>query len=224
VFNVDQILGKGLAYGAVFLTGNIFTSTFSLGALSGATDVSGLSTHNKIEHDASLTRKDAAIGNNHDLDRGLYNQLKKVAKGKSVTSDVLSLHRLNRYNDSKANNPSFTFGPQQWFLAYAESAAALLGFGGDSRAISLQSLDCFFLRERLPGWFKKSSTPVDIASLNAVLFEIYNKNPVHVQGLPPPKTIEEVNCFFVRAAHQIPLGDQLLHYLSSQTGIPIPNC
>jgi len=223
VYNLAPAVAKTLTHAAIFLTGDILSQTFSLGALAGSTTVSGLSTHNKIEHDASLTRQDTAFGDSHDLDPGLYSELKQLANGGDITIDVLSLHRLNRYNHSATNNPSFTFGPIQWFTAYGEVALALMSFGGDAQSVSQDVMDSFFLRQQIPDGYQKPSTPVTSTGMNKIIFSAYNKNPTPIQGLPAPKTMDEMACFIVRSSGLASFGPKLLQYLSDKTGIPIPS-
>jgi hypothetical protein len=70
--------------------------------------------HNAYEIDASLTRVDKAIGNNQVLNGTLYQQIWDVAdsiNGGVVNEAVMMQVRSTRYEQSKQDDPSFTFAP-----------------------------------------------------------------------------------------------------------------
>lgn len=233
VYNIEPSLSSILAWGGVFLVGNTLTQSFSLGDFSGWQEMAegvGVSRHNRIEHDASLTRLDAYFGDNHSFDPELYQQLKDVAdklNGSDFNTEVMSVHRYNRYQDSKANNPSFTFGTWQQALAYTEAAVALLGLGGQNGTAAAATFDSFFIHEKIPGNYTKSPVPVDGTRIGQVAREIFNKNPVPIQGIDFLKEAQDFECFYVKTIHTMlpDIASSLISFVTKNTGISLSaNC
>ncbi|KAI8928381.1 Chloroperoxidase [Entophlyctis helioformis] len=140
-FHLDHAVGNKLLDAAFRLgLGDAESQTISL---------EDLRKHNAIEHDASLVRKDDYLGDNSTADQGLVNQLvSSSTDGKVVTLWQLGKFRAARYNDSKANNPTFKFDRFQHFVAYSESA------------ILVGVIKAFMGEERLPieeGWVKPAA-------------------------------------------------------------------
>ncbi|RUP44393.1 Chloroperoxidase [Jimgerdemannia flammicorona] len=232
VYNVDPSLGSGLALAAVFLTGNTSTQSFSLGEYSGKEAVSGgigLSHHNRIEHDASLSRADAFTGDNHSFNATMYCNLKRIAaklNGGAFNTDVLSLHRFNQYQASKVN-PDFTFGPIQWFLGYGEAALSLNVFGKNNTATAA-AFDSFFAKERIPDDFIKNSIALTPKILFLSALEVYNKNPVPIQGIDTlPQKLDGSECFILKLIQGTfpDAAQDLINYIANNTGRDLPaNC
>jgi len=215
VYNVDEGFGGSLANTAILLTGNILRGTFSLG---------GLKAHNKIEHDASLSRSDIGAGEYIKLDPQVYGDLKKLADGGPITAEVLSKHRYARFQLA-ARRSNYTFGPPQWFLGYGESALALAGFGGPSHQIAPEVLDSFFVQEKIPDGWTKNPEALSLKSLTPILLDVYKLNPVPIQGLPAPQVIADVNCYLVKGLRNLPrYGEKLLGFFFTQLGLPVPAC
>lgn len=231
VYNIDPSLGNEFVWAAVFLVGQPLTQSFSLGDLSGLKELeegAGLSRHNRIEHDASLTRLDAYYGDNHDFNAGLYAELKGIASklnGGNFNTEVMSLHRLNRYWDSQINNPTFKFGPLQWLFAYGESALALNALGGHQGKASAANFDSFFAREKIPARFIKNPIALTSANLLPTILEIYNKNPVPIQGVGNiPQDMDSVKCFLINALHAAfpKTADDFLKFIKTKPNISLP--
>ncbi|RUP45775.1 Chloroperoxidase [Jimgerdemannia flammicorona] len=232
VYNVDPSFGSVLVWTAVFLNGNPLTQSFSLGEYSGAQVMSkgvGLSHHNRIEHDVSLSRADAFNGDNHSFNITLYEELKSVAatlNGGAFNTDVLSLHRFNRYQASKVN-PDFTFGPFQWFLGYGEAALSLNVFGKNNTAAAA-AFDSFFVNEQIPDNYIKNPIVQTTKAMLPVVLEIYNKHPVPIQGIGKfPQTLNEFECFVVKTIKEVfpDMAEDLINYVVNNTGLPLPtNC
>jgi len=119
-------------------------------------------THNKIEHDASLTRLDLYLGDNIHLNQGLLNQM-VPNRTSFLRKEDIAAARTKRIQDSTAKNPTFTWKvTQQQPVSAAESAFLHTIFGngtGTGAFIPARFLYDFLLNERLPsGWTKRSST------------------------------------------------------------------
>ena len=85
----------------------------------------------KFEGDASLTRADFFFGDDHSYNNTYFTQLTAlaynggpktgVATSYSYNQSVLAQHQYNRYQNSKATNPNFFFGPKAILLYGAAS-------------------------------------------------------------------------------------------------------
>jgi len=114
-------------------------------------------THNVIEHDASLTRQDLALGDNVGVDPQLVKQL--VSGFSVMRKGDLADKRTLRIRDSKRRNSNFTWKLlTQQPVAAGESAFLHLIFGRGNGTVPTSVLGDFLLNERLPqGWSKRPS-------------------------------------------------------------------
>ncbi|KZW03092.1 Cloroperoxidase [Exidia glandulosa HHB12029] len=155
-----------LTYGSFLVDGNPLTNLMSIGSTSSLTGaappkpalVSGLSTHGTFEGDASMTRSDAFLGDNHSFNETLFDQLVQISKevgGGKYNITAATEMRFQRFQDSVARNPTFNFANPRFATAFAETAFPL-AFFIDGRDKSL-ALDLDVMR----GFFKDSSMPPD---------------------------------------------------------------
>ncbi|KAJ7835590.1 Cloroperoxidase [Mycena leptocephala] len=138
------------------------------GLLSGDEHVSltldALKLHGLLEHDASVSRGDAAFGDNLHFNETLFTVLADANPGVdyyNVTSAGQVMHA--RLADSLARNPNVTSTAKELILRAGESAI-YLGVMGDplTGVAKKEFVQIFFREERLPvaeGW-KKSATPI----------------------------------------------------------------
>ncbi|KAH7094493.1 Peroxidase, family 2-domain-containing protein [Paraphoma chrysanthemicola] len=168
-------LSEGLNIGPDF--------TASLGGLalraapnpaSGAFDLNELIA---VEHDASISRQDAAFGSAATFDERTWAQYLSVFKGRS-TADVQTAAKAKfaRYNDSLSHNPDFVYGAREAVLAYGEQAVYLQTMGSDtiSPRAKLSFVRTLFEQERLPygqGW-RPSTVPITLASVGAMVVQL----------------------------------------------------
>ncbi|KAI9354136.1 hypothetical protein DFJ73DRAFT_828049 [Zopfochytrium polystomum] len=139
-------------------------------------DLVQLGIHGGLEHDVSMTRSDIALGDSYHLNRTLYDQLKTFASDPRYISqsDVVSF-RAVREADSRARNPSLTFGLREQFLASVEASIVLMLLADPDDAdkrVRLDWADVLFLEERLPfdlGW---SIRPLGIAEARSRALQI----------------------------------------------------
>ena len=117
----------------------------------GRLDLNFLRRHNPAtEHDASLVHDDAAFGPSWITNQTLVTRLLGYSiDGKSLTIDNIARYRIDRENESAANNPSFTFTSSDTQNALLESAA-LIGTIGNGTAVSVDVARVFLSEERLP--------------------------------------------------------------------------
>ncbi|KAJ3211960.1 hypothetical protein HDU67_004153 [Dinochytrium kinnereticum] len=120
-----------------------------------------------IEHDASLSRSDFFFGDQTSFNLTLYNQFKSFSTDKRyITKSQLAEFRAVREADSKARNPTFTFGLREQFVAYGEAALLVISLSDNTGNIRIDWMDKLFIEERFPvelGW-----TPRPISTLRVL--------------------------------------------------------
>ncbi|CAK4665174.1 hypothetical protein LEN26_001166 [Aphanomyces euteiches] len=128
--------------------------------------LSQLSAHNAIEHDASLTRQDAALGDSVKLDPELLSALVALSSdGQYLTKAHLGHYRSIREQHSKTHNSSYTFDSKQQAFAYLEAALLLLILRDSTGNIRIDWLKMVFEQEKLPielGWELRSITTEEV--------------------------------------------------------------
>ncbi|KAJ3172352.1 hypothetical protein HK101_011156 [Irineochytrium annulatum] len=130
-----------------------------------------LDVHGGIEHDASLTRSDTALGDNTAFNETLFEQLLSYSSdGVYITLDELAKFRAAREKHSKAMNPSFSFGPKPQFTAYGEAALLYFSMKDETDKIRVDWIKVLFREERFPvelGWKPKPMSFFTIVGLIA---------------------------------------------------------
>jgi hypothetical protein len=150
--------------------------------LGGSFDLSDLNQHNfPIEHDASMSRQDAALGNNQPFFDPNWQQYIGFFDRK-MTTDVptASKAKFARYNDSLTRNPEFEYGLREAILSYGENALYIQAMSdpvsGKARIDYVRSL---FEQEKLPyalGW-RPSKSPITLASLGVMVGNLFATSP-----------------------------------------------
>ncbi|KAI4241545.1 MAG: hypothetical protein L6R40_004525 [Gallowayella cf. fulva] len=134
-----------------------------------------LASHNVIEHDVSLTRLDAAQGDNNTPQPELIdNLLTSSSNGKTITLDDFVKLRRQRYEKQKADNPDLDFHGMRVQIACAEVAMILKVFG-DGEEVSIDYVKAFFRDGRLPrdeGWSKRKWWTLGLVELNTLSSKI----------------------------------------------------
>lgn len=180
-------LAEGMNIGADFTVAiggaGLLSSPNPLG---GAFDLDDLSQHNfPIEHDASMSRQDAALGNDQPFYNPSWQQYISFFNGKTVTEiPTASKAKFARYNDSLTKNPQFQYGLREAVLSYGENALYLQSMSdpvsGKAQVSYVKSL---FEKEKLPyalGW-RPSTAPITLASLGVMVTELYGVSPEPAQ-------------------------------------------
>jgi hypothetical protein len=208
MFNVADNLANLLATVAVPLDGDILTLRLSIGGY--APEVStlggilgrptGLNTHNTFEGDTSLTRNDYFLGggDNYSFNGTLFGQMVDTCNrvsGGLFDLNCMAAYRKQRYEDSKANNPNFYYGPLALLLYGAASflyelmpaangqpdlATMQAFFGASQRA---DGSWYFNNQERIPsgGWTPRT-TPYDNNGVTQQILAMYLAQPVLFGG------------------------------------------
>ncbi|CAG8494176.1 7429_t:CDS:2 [Ambispora gerdemannii] len=163
-FNVSKGLAYVLAKGSILLLGE-----------NGKLSLDQLNTHNVIEHDASLSRKDASLGDNSKVDQKLVDQIVSLHVNEKINEESLAKARNIRESQSLKENKDFTFGLTQRMLSFGESAIFLLTFGSDKKEISVDDLRCILGEEKLPKNWKPSEKRITLWSVIRLAGEIRKK-------------------------------------------------
>ncbi|KAH9831905.1 aromatic peroxygenase-like, partial [Teratosphaeria destructans] len=144
----------------------------------------GLDGHNKFEGDTSLTRNDyfLANGDNYDFNQSLYNEMSKYANG-AFNRQNLALYRYQRYNESRAENGNFYFGPKSVLLFGAASFLyELFPSLGELGTPDQTTMDYFFQKEQIPpNWYSRVD-PYTIPDVAAEILAQYELHPVAFGG------------------------------------------
>jgi hypothetical protein len=147
-----------------------------------AFDLNDLDQHNfPIEHDASLSRKDAYFGNDYSFNAGIWNQTKSFFKNGKTALLPAALALANRTADSKETNPEFVYGLREFVQRYGEMSIFIQAMGGDdvTGVTRLDWVNQLFTQEKLPynlGW-RPRAEPITIPSLGQMVFEIFSISP-----------------------------------------------
>ncbi|KAL0564181.1 hypothetical protein V5O48_017874 [Marasmius crinis-equi] len=135
-----------------------------------------LKLHGTIEHDASLSREDFALGDNLHFNETVFSTLANSNPGSdyyNVTSAGQVQHA--RLADSIQRNPNVTNTNLQSVVRGGESGFYLSVMGDPIRGVAPKRfVQIFFREERLPieeGW-ERSSVPINITSLGVLVDQI----------------------------------------------------
>ncbi|KAG2017415.1 hypothetical protein CC2G_006925 [Coprinopsis cinerea AmutBmut pab1-1] len=117
-------------------------------------DLQELDLHNGIEHDASLTREDAALVPDQSKPHiPFIRELLDSATGtdaegrKVLTIEDLSKYSAKRRVDARETNPEYTLSKVHRTFGSANSSTLLTIFGG-----RVDDLESILIEERIPGW------------------------------------------------------------------------
>jgi len=183
---VSTIIGNVLALGAFSNARVVPPADVKL------LNLSRLSTHNEIEHDASLAHLDAdTSGNKQDkFNAARLEKLKSFGAGGVLTMDGVAHARVFFTNDSFVNNPKFKWTAQLKFNAEGE-AIVLTNVLGRNKKISFSYLDSFLEKEQFPDDWTKADFGVtditkDLIELHASISKYEKQDGVNVP-VPYPK-------------------------------------
>ncbi|KAK1491857.1 hypothetical protein CTAM01_10180 [Colletotrichum tamarilloi] len=120
-----------------------------------------LNVHNVLEHDASLSRTDAAFGNNHVFNQSIFDESRAYWTKDTLDAQQLANSKLARQVTSRAFNPNYTFTATVENFSLGEVAAPIIVFGDmTAGTVNKTLVEYFFQNERLPaelGWVKKEN-------------------------------------------------------------------
>ena len=118
-----------------------------------------LNVHNVLEHDASLSRTDAAFGNNHIFNETVFNTSRVFWTADIVTAEMLANSKVHRMVQSRAFNPEYKFTATTEQFSLGEVSAPIIAFGDiEEFTVPKNLIEYFFLNEQFPtelGWSRK---------------------------------------------------------------------
>jgi hypothetical protein len=151
--------------------------------LGGSFDLDDLNMHNfPIEHDASMSRQDAALGNPQPFYNPNWQQYISFFANRDRTDvPTASKAKFARTTDSKEKNPQFTYGLREAVFSYGENALYLQTMGSDpvSGKAKVEYVRSLFEQEKLPfalGW-RPSVLPITLPSIGAMVAELFTVGP-----------------------------------------------
>ncbi|RMZ71389.1 sterigmatocystin biosynthesis peroxidase stcC [Pyrenophora seminiperda CCB06] len=119
-----------------------------------------LNAHNVLEHDASMTRADAALGNNHLFNEAIFQSSRRHWTAETVTVDMMATTTVQRQIESKVTNRNCDLSDDKINSCVGQASVPITVFGDLQQATVRRSvLEYWFRFERLPtelGWVKKT--------------------------------------------------------------------
>ncbi|KAF2753487.1 Cloroperoxidase, partial [Pseudovirgaria hyperparasitica] len=144
----------------------------------GTFDLDDLALHNfPIEHDVSLSRQDAGLGNQRVFNSGVFEEfISSFGDAKYTNIQSAAKAKIKRFNTQKANNPDLIYGIREFILSYGETGLYLQTMGNDtiSGVTNIDYIRSLFEREQLPydlGW-RPNPQPVTLFSLGAMILPL----------------------------------------------------
>ncbi|KAK7446345.1 hypothetical protein VKT23_014551 [Stygiomarasmius scandens] len=132
--------------------------------------------HGNIEHDASISRVDFALGDNARFNETVFTTLAESNPGDDHynTTSAGQVQYL-RLADSQAKNPNVTNTDKEFFIRSVESAFYLSVMGDPLTGVAPKEfVNIFFREERLPiaeGW-KRSEAPINGSTIGPLYRKI----------------------------------------------------
>ncbi|KAF3806286.1 putative sterigmatocystin biosynthesis peroxidase stcC [Colletotrichum gloeosporioides] len=164
---------------------NIFETALAVNPLPNATffDLEMLHAHNVIEHDGSLSRRDAVFDPTNSFDKGTFdNFVSYFGDEQAINTSIIANARARHALDMSEINPSFSIIQEQIPVIVGENAFMLAIFGHPENPVANRSfMEYFFRNERLPvelGW-TPSDTPID-TTLGQFVQDIIAQSPPDV--------------------------------------------
>jgi len=147
-------------------------------------DLNHISRHGLIEHDASLTRNDFTLGDNHTFNPDIWKSvLDTYGDSKETNFALAGEARYNRVIACKkaheAANKEFIYGIKEAILSYGETAI-LMSLLGDPKngKMPVEYLKILVEEERLPyeeGW-RPAAHPITPKGLSLSIFTLMEAN------------------------------------------------
>jgi len=179
-FNMGYDLSSALASFAMLARGNAFLDQLSIGGpsphvppLPGQIDgpvAGGIATHGRFEGDVSMTRQDAAIGDNKDFQADLYDELlltvgqfgddSPVTGNRSVVNiQTMGEFKFRRFVEDQKADKQLEYHVGRFSLSYGEASFPLIFFAnGTDGVLSVESMSTFFRNQTFPAnWFRRGT-------------------------------------------------------------------
>jgi len=202
-YNMDYGLASALTSFGMLARGNAFIDLLSIGgpvpeipALPGKIDgpvAGGLATHGRFEGDVSMTRQDAAIGDNRHFQVDLYDELlvtlgqfgdnSPVTGNNTVFNNrTMAEFKYRRFVEDQKANKVLQYHAGRYGLSYGETAFALLFFAnGTDGVLTDQIMGSFFRNQTFPeNWHRRGTA----GTLNQVIEYLGVISQVHPEIVP----------------------------------------
>ncbi|TLS31381.1 hypothetical protein PpBr36_02478 [Pyricularia pennisetigena] len=131
-------------------------------------DLDQLKKHGVIEHDGSLSRQDAALGDNLAFSPAIWAKTMQSFLNDQISLTDSARARKIRQDDAKAANPRYGLTLEQRLFSFIESGLYQSVFGkGSNGGARKDWVRMFFEKERLPfelGW-KRSESQISSATI-----------------------------------------------------------
>ncbi|GKT92668.1 deoxyribonuclease-related protein [Colletotrichum tofieldiae] len=170
---------------AEFRAINIFEAGLITNPIPNATffDMQMLHAHNVIEHDGSLSRRDAIFDTTNRFDEETFNNfVSYFGSEHAINTSMIANARARQALDRSWINPTFSITQDQVPVIVGENAMLLAIFGHPENPVANRSfLEYFFRNERLPveiGWVPVD-TPIDV-QLAEIVRDIIGQSPPDV--------------------------------------------
>ncbi|KAJ7493571.1 Chloroperoxidase, partial [Mycena latifolia] len=164
------------------------------GLLSGDDPISlnldALKLHNLVEHDASISRNDFAVGDNLHFNETVFSTLANANPGVDFYNTTSAgLVQRDRLANSIAINPNVTNTRKEFLLRSRESALYLSIMGDPATAVAPKKfVQIFFREERLPiaeGWIRPKTLITADSLKPAEVIIITTSNWTQTQACEP---------------------------------------
>ncbi|KAJ6550806.1 Chloroperoxidase [Mycena vulgaris] len=184
-FNFDEATASRMAADnlvRMLTRGNPFVNKISIGGVSpfvpplpGQIDgpvTQGISKHGRVEGDASMTRSDVHIGDNHNFNQTLWNMdLERLTKfgddgpdGPATVFNLQTLIEVTRQNleSNQVLDPEFAIPIRRLNLIYGASAFIMTVFAnGTTKQATKRIISSFFMNQTFPeNWFRAAAPVV----------------------------------------------------------------
>ncbi|KZT33644.1 Cloroperoxidase [Sistotremastrum suecicum HHB10207 ss-3] len=180
-FNMDHDLSAFLAGFALLARGNAKYNLLSIGGVDkrvpslpaqvdGDCPPGGIAKHGRFEGDVSMTRQDAALGDDRNFQDSLFDQFLTFIGQYGDNSTVTGPHSLvnlrvmqefkyQRFIDDQKRNPALSFHASRVASSYNEAAFILKFFAnGTDETLSVPSLGSIFRNQTFtPNWWRRAS-------------------------------------------------------------------
>ncbi|EOD52257.1 Chloroperoxidase [Neofusicoccum parvum] len=130
-----------------------------------------LNRHNVLEHDASMSRADAYLGNNHVFNQTIFDTTTAFWTEPILDKIQLTNGKLFRQLVSRSENPEYTFTQTTEAFSLGEVGAPVIVFGDhESVTVNRSLITYFFENERLPVelGFVKQAEPISLEAVTRI--------------------------------------------------------
>ncbi|EJD46377.1 heme-thiolate peroxidase [Auricularia subglabra TFB-10046 SS5] len=200
-FNMAHDIAIFVTYAAFLVNGNQLTNLMSIGSSCGLSSLTGpapplpalaggLNVHGTFEGDASLSRSDDFLGDNHNFNATLFDQIisdSKTYGGGRYNMTAAGEVRWRRIQESIAHNPDFYFSNPRFNTAYAEAVFPIAYFidgrvqGDDVRGatgLDLEVMRGFFADHRMPQDFHRRAGAFGLSDVGRASRVLLGMHPI----------------------------------------------